>query len=238
MSTELAVVPREQYIVLQPEARENIRENLGGDRIMPTDLLRIANPSGKSMAWMVPSLDGDPEAVTTLTGVILHHSPKRNRWGGSISGDPPLCTSRDGKVGIGDPGGNCDTCPYNQWKSAIDENGNPSSGKACKEARTLLFQRPAVLLPNIVTVPTMSLRNYRAFMFDPRRPHWSWVTEIRLRADQNKRGTTFPRFVFRKSGLLDDDTAQAMRQLGQQLASAFAEVEAVPDDFDHDVEEA
>lgn len=130
-----------------------IAENLGGGSITALDLDRIKLPSGGGIAFEVPGLDG-ADMAKTLEGVIVHHQDQNAYWvdPNPTRGVPPTCAARDARVGIGEPGGICGTCPLNQFGTA--EKGR---GKACKNVKILFLLRPGALLPVAVFLPPTSM---------------------------------------------------------------------------------
>ena len=70
---------------------------------------------------MIATLEGE-ESAKTVEGIIVGWRPARIYWkkglnegGGKL---PPDCTSIDGFIGIGDPGGACATCPFSKFGSS------------------------------------------------------------------------------------------------------------------------
>lgn len=55
------------------------------------------------------------EKYDVLNCTILAIGQSRIRWAGSDISQPALCRSRDGKLGVGDPGGHCNICPLANW---------------------------------------------------------------------------------------------------------------------------
>ena len=72
---------------------------------------RVKIPAGGTLQFEMPSNDPDnPDYEKTLVGVILHNHATCAYWpaGSEYDDDTtPLCSSVDGKVGIGTPGGAC-----------------------------------------------------------------------------------------------------------------------------------
>lgn len=67
------------------------------------------------------NLGGSPLEV-----VILMRNKSRLRWQDLTLGGGILCRSSDAKIGVGDPGGPCDACPYSQWEVSSDnKSGRP-----------------------------------------------------------------------------------------------------------------
>src|SRR3990170_841785 len=122
---------QEQFLALHPGGLELMKENLGNFQISPWDMDKAAVPLGGQTTWQVPDLEDGSQSVKSLEGIILHWMPYRRYYvsgldEGGIAG-PPNCFSSDGIEGVGDPGGDCESCELNTWGSG--KNG----GKACSE---------------------------------------------------------------------------------------------------------
>jgi hypothetical protein len=103
------------------------------------DLPRIKVAPGGVLSFVVETPAGD-EMVKKLEGVIPAYRNARVYWKSRAGGKkPPDCSSADGLVGIGDPGGACHKCPYAQFGSGFKQDGTPSAGQACKDIRQILF---------------------------------------------------------------------------------------------------
>lgn len=152
---------------MDPEAvRELIAENLGGGFSL-FDLPVITVPTGGTTFWSIPSADG-PVPVKEFEGIIAYQRPIRTYFArgldepGAEKG-PPDCVSFDMIHGIGEPGGECATCPMNQWGTA---KGGTRKGKACSERRALILLRPDSLLPVRLQVPPTSLGNLSQYLMN------------------------------------------------------------------------
>ena len=188
-----------EYRALATDTKEVlavVRENLGNDRITERDLDRVTMPLGGGLSWTVPTLEGE-ESIKSLEGIIVHWTTPRAYWrlgvdevGGSA---PPDCFSSDGEYGTGDPGGDCFSCPMNQWGSA--EKGH---GKACKEKRMLFLLRPNSVLPVVVQAPSTSLQPLKKYLYrlsEHVTPYWLVVTRLGLEKAQSGGGITYSRIV-------------------------------------------
>ena len=124
----------------------------------------------------------------TLVGVILHSHATCAYWpaGSEYDDDTtPLCSSADGKIGIGTPGGACATCAMNRFGSAPDG----SKGKACKNMRILYLLRSGEYMPLQINLPPTSIKPFkdflnRAFMFRCRATCGS-IVQIGLKRENN-----------------------------------------------------
>lgn len=140
-----------------------IRENLAGEKLNPQDLERITIPSGTSApAWAVTTAAGT-KAVEHIDGIMIAITSPRAYWSKAMEEDgksPPDCSSPDGQIGYGDPGGDCVACPFNEWGTS--KTGS-KTGKACKEQRLLFMLTPDNFLPVVVQAPVTSIENVRKY---------------------------------------------------------------------------
>ena len=132
-------------------------EELGG---LDVGFDKIKIPSAGSTVFEVPGENGEPDTVKEFSAVILYHHPlfcfyKSKYTGGS---NPPDCGSFDGIAGEGTPGGNCRSCPLNQFGSG--ENGS----KACKNRRRIYVLREGEVFPLLLSLPTGSLKEFTKYI--------------------------------------------------------------------------
>ena len=128
-----------------------MRDELGG---MDVTFDRVTIPSAGGTTFELPGeMPGETDAVKEFTGVILYHHPLFSFYHERFTGgnNAPDCGSYDGVTGIGTPGGDCASCPLNQFGSG--ENG----GKACKNKRRIYILREGELIPLLLTLPTGSM---------------------------------------------------------------------------------
>lgn len=144
------------YLVLQKDSNivEIVEENLGSEGVSSYDLDRVKIPAGGATAFEVPTLEGE-ESVKEIEGIIIFWKTARAYWPEKFNGEnnPPQCSSVDGEVGQGTPGGYCAKCPLAQFGSA--ENGK---GQACKQMRQLFIVRENDILPLVLTLPPTSIK--------------------------------------------------------------------------------
>lgn len=126
---------------------------------------RVKIPSGGALQFEMPGGDPEnPEYARTIDGVILFNHFNFAFWPeGSKSEDeeeevPPLCSSVDGKIGIGEPGGDCVSCAANKFGT-----GAKGKGKACKNMRVLYLLRDGEFLPIQITLPPTSIKPFSDF---------------------------------------------------------------------------
>ncbi len=226
MSNDL--IPIDQYMITEynPEdIREIIAENIGGQEMTEFDLDRITIPSGGGLAWAIPTLDGE-ESSQALEGVIVFWKDARAYWEQSMEesggGSPPDCSSDDGQVGHGDPGGLCAECSFSKWES--DARGR---GQACKQVRLMFMIMPDSLLPVVIALPPTSLARARKHFLRlaGRGVHFASVVH-RVTLDRTKNDAGFPYSVanFSVAKLLMPEDADRFRKYGKMLEPIFRDV--------------
>lgn len=165
--------------------KEELAEDMDG---LQMRFQKVKIPSGGMVQFELPSVDPEnPDYVKTLEGVILFSHSNNAYWpeGSEFDEDTsPLCSSADGKTGVGEPGGICAACALNQFGTA--PNG---SGKACKNMRTLYLLRSGDYMPLQLSLSPTSLRPYndfanQAFMLR-RRASFGSVVQIGLKKASN-----------------------------------------------------
>lgn len=236
-STELVKAGEaSEFAVLRMEPNELvelIQENLGGDTITARDLDRVKVPSGGGQVWEVPSIDGT-DAVKSIEGVIVHRTTRRAYWPNKYEGggEQPDCASDDGVQGIGDPGGPCGECPFNEFGS-----GRDGIGKACKEVRQLFVVTEDSLIPIVINVPPASLANVKAYFLRLMRVQLrptDVVTHIGLEKAQSKTDITFSRVTLTAGPRLEPEAAARLKQYADILQPAFARTQVRRDDIEED----
>lgn len=162
-STDLATTSESQFPILAhdaDEALEIVQEALGGDVLDEQSLLRVTIPAGGGTTWEI----GD-EATKELEGILVHHKQIRAYFAPNAEdGAPPVCRSEgpDHKaVGIGQPGGSCQSCPLAQFGSAVNDDGTQGEGQACNKSELwFLLRREGAgsFLPIVLKLSPMSLK--------------------------------------------------------------------------------
>lgn len=200
--------------------REIMTENFEGETLNVFSLPRVRVAPGSMQVFSRVTMNGQ-ETPKELTGIIVEQGTWRAKWsqrigsGGAPQGQPPECTSMDGHVGIGDPGGDCHTCPLNQWGSAVDDKGQPSRGKLCKEIRPLfMLLDDAPMMPTLLTLPptsAKSLTDYKMLVSGQGLTFWQCHVRITLAAAQNAGGIGYGKAVITPIAELDGDAQTLVR---------------------------
>ena len=112
-----------------------------------------------SCTFMDPFGNGHSE----LRGVIVFKHKVRGYWNRNSDDTIPECSSWDGRTGIVTDTNEqraCANCPMNAWGSGMDEAGNQTRGKACKEMRRLFVALDDYHLPIMLSLPPTSIKNF------------------------------------------------------------------------------
>jgi len=200
-------------------------ENIGSDGLRPQDLDKIKVPAGGGSAWEVPTLKG-PEPVKVLEGIVLHFKDVRAYWASKGTGNnPPDCSSSDGLVGVGNPGGDCHKCPLAQFGTATDEAGNPSKGQACKSMRLLLFLRQDDMIPMIINLPPTSIQNAKKYflrLVANGYPYYGVTTQLRLEQAKSGGGKAYSVASLNMGRDLKPEELEKVQLIGQAMRELFA----------------
>lgn len=137
---------------------EAMQEAAGSGGVAMSDLERVRIPAGGGTSWSLTDPTGAEIEAKAITGAIVGDTEVRAYWREAFSGgsQPPDCFSPDLETGIGNPGGDCTTCPMAAFGS---KNGGP--GQACAHRRVLLILTPDTALPRVISVPPSSLKRVR-----------------------------------------------------------------------------
>lgn len=149
---------------------------------------RIKIPSGGNLVFEIPTDDPEnPNYEKTIEGVLIFHHDANAYWPEGSEYDEntaPLCSSVDGKQGIGEPGGSCVMCAMNQYGTAAE-----GRGKACKNMRTLYLLQSGECVPIQISLPPTSLKPFKNFVNQAfllrRRPSYGSVIQLGLRKENN-----------------------------------------------------
>jgi len=200
-------------------------ENIGAQGLRPQDLDKIKVPAGGGSAWEVPTLKG-PEPVKVLEGIVLHFKDVRAYWASKGTGNnPPDCSSSDGLVGVGNPGGDCHKCPLAQFGTATDEAGNPGKGQACKQMRLLLFLRQDDMIPMIINLPPTSIQNAKKYflrLVANGYPYYGVTTQLRLEQAKSGGGKAYSVATLNMGRDLKPEELEKVQLIGQAMRELFA----------------
>jgi hypothetical protein len=177
---------------------------------------KIKIPSGGGLAFEIPGEDSEADTVKEFSGVILHHHPVFMRYDDKYTGgnSPPDCGSFDGRVGKGNPGGDCKTCPHNQFGTG--ENG----AKACKNRQRIYILREGELFPMVLSLPTGSLKVFSKFVasqLSKGRKVSRYVTRFSLRKATNSGGIVYSQAQFKVDRILTNEEIPLVAAFAEQI---------------------
>jgi len=193
---------------------------------------KIKIPSAGTITFEVPGEDGETDAVKEFYAVILYQHPlfcyyKTKYTGGS---NPPDCGSFDGKTGIGDPGGDCKSCPLNQYETA--EEGK---GKACKNRRRIYVLREGEVFPLLLSLPAGSLKeftNYLKRLLSKGKTSNSVVTRFSLQKATSSGGVVYSQAQFAVDRVLSPEEQPLIDKMSEQIRAYSKNVAFSYDDAD------
>jgi len=207
--------------------KELINDNMDGV-LDVSNLDRIKVPSGGMAAWMVPTLDGE-EPVKELEGIIIYKQLQNVYWATPVTsgaGNPPDCVARDAMRGVGDPGGDCMTCPYNQFGSDADGG----RGKACKNIMIIYLLEQGKILPTAVFIPPTSvpaIKKHFARITSAGIAYYNVITRLGLEKTKNADGIEYCKVVPTTKTINDGAPTAAQRVcLPPDVAARIAEYRA------------
>lgn len=248
------LTPQTQAIVAPKvsDFKAMLEENYGDENAQP-EFPRIKFPTSGAATFTVPDPEGDKPAQV-LEGVILHTTTPKALWLSAFSGDtPPDCSSVDGRTGqvrmpdgsqgfvlpewaksLGVPGGDCVTCPYNQWGTKRDNDGKFGRGKACKDMRRLWVLRSGDLMPMIVTLPPTSLAAYEQYankLMAKGTGIRTVLTRIQLTETKNEKGIKYQTATFAQAEKADAEMATSLREFATFITPMVKKVQVDSNDY-------
>lgn len=199
---------------------------------------RIKIPAGGSTAFELPGVDADDtQMAKEITGVILFNHPANAYYKDKYTGgsNPPDCSSFDGKIGNGTPGGDCLNCPYNKFGSGDGKS------KACKNRRMLYILREGELFPVILNLPVGSsaaYKNYVKHLLTKRSSLSRVVTSISLKKAMSENNIAYSQAAFKFVRPLTAEEITSLAPMVEQMktyasnlttADAFGDEEPIVD---------
>jgi hypothetical protein len=173
--------------------------------------------------FALPAENDGTTTVPEFSAVILHQHAINAYYKTAFKGGnaPPDCASHDGKNGLGDPGGKCATCRFNQYGSG--ENG---LSKACKNRRRIYILREGECFPLMLSLPPASLKSftkYLKFLLSKNRPSNSVVTRFSLKSAASG-NMTYSQAVFSVDRSLTAEEYAAIQPYSEQMKAYAAQV--------------
>ncbi len=235
MSNMMVPQNNEQYKFILPNlnddagdfSAEDMADDMEGLSMM---LNRAKIPAGGALQFEIPTDDPTrPEYTCSLVGVILHNHDSCAYWKPEDDDDTeednlPLCSSYDGKTGIGSPGGACATCRMNAYGT-----GAKGRGKACKNMRVIYLLRSGEYMPLQLNLTPTSLKPFKDFLTKAfllrKRASFGSVVEITLKPENNSNGKEkYSVAVFRR---LYDFEGEELRNIRNYALNFKAQINAI-----------
>lgn len=240
MADKLAKVDTFQAIVPASDAKalfnrnEVIEENMGAGGLSPNQLDRVKVPSGGGLAFEVPTLDGSGDIAKSLEVVIVAARDIRAYYATKYKGgnQPPDCFSIDCVHGNGNPGGMCQTCPFSQWGSAVDDEGQPTNGQACSQKKMMLCITKESTIPFVISAPPTSLKSLQSYFLrlaGQGLPYWGVVTKLSLEKGKSTGGIDYSVLKPEYVRTLTEEEVPYMRAYRANLLPMFNLVKPEPD---------
>jgi len=207
------------YEALNPASIENFKEameiNLEGEDISIRSIFTsISMPSGGSTMFSYETVEGEV-STKEIVGIVVHIQPERALFLGEFGESKyPECVSSDGKVGYGNPGGDCLTCVENQF-------GPNNSPKPCKESKSTYILIKGEHLPVVLRITPGSfkaLKNYRIGLLQKGLNLHSVETIFSLEKVKNAQGIAFAKLVIRPGNrILDKNTIDNIKKMKEGM---------------------
>ena len=248
-STALAVVDSfaiaNRYEGVDPELMAEIQDQMEDlDPESGIACRQIKVPSGGGLAFEVQGEEeDDAEPMKEIDAVIVFTHRISAYWPGAYggSGDDgskiPACSSMDGKTAVWTETGElrtCETCPYNQYGSGVDENGNPKKGKACKNMRRLYLMMDGDPNFYLLTIPPTSIKDVNkqlAKILASGVPYTGMIVSLMLEKTKNSAGITYSKVQVKKKGILPVPVAAQVAQLRNQIKKQYQSIAITLGDY-------
>lgn len=224
------IVKPDEFAIMRTnmaEVREAFAENFGADEgLTRFDLERIRVPSGGALSFEIMGTT-EVEPRKHINAIIIGGKQGRRYYKdtfGEGEKGAPDCFSDDMDTGIGNPGGNCQQCPFSQWGTA---NKGKGKGQACQTRYLLFVFTPDAILPIVVDLPPASLgnyRKYRALLTTYGQRLSSVLTRLGLEAAINASGIKYARMTFSRCGALEKETSDQLKAIADSFVPHLTRV--------------
>jgi hypothetical protein len=240
-TSDIVERPAEYPLVASPQVMQGvlqmIDDNFSQQRFDVLKLPRIRVLRDAAMFQVETAAGLLTERI--LSGILGGFRTARVYWGdrpyNPTLKQPPACTSTDGFVGIGEPGGNCRDCPFAKFKTARNADGSQGAGQACRELRQMLFLLPGQILPHRLDVSPTSLQlfeKYTITLLCGGIPYWAVVTKLSLEVGTTSTGMTIPRIQFLTEKRLNGEETRIMRPYHERMRGLLAPMEVDVDRYE------
>ena len=218
-------------------------ESLGPDSGISCRMVKV--PGSGGLAYEVEGEDKDDvEYMKEIQCVILYNHLLNAYWDkpyGTTKEEKdkiPVCSSLDGKTGLDISTGEsrqCDFCPNNQFGTALDKNGAPAPGKACKNMRRIYLMMSGDPNLYLLTVPPTSLKDVKEqldkALSKARLPLWKQVMKLSLVRVQNRAGTDYSKVVLTPCGILPPDAIETSKAMRTEINRQYRSMAVTLDEY-------
>ncbi len=209
------------------DLREILSENLCGESLNASDLEMVKVPAAGGTNWMVQSIGGEV-ACKDITGVVVFMMNRRSFWSkpmGEGGSEKPDCSSNDGVVGVGAPGGACSHCPMSEWGSG------KNNSQACRQSRLIFVLRKDDILPICIKAPATSLKNLKSYFVrlgasKDGMNYRHCITKFSLEAATSNAGLKYSVIVPSFVGKLDPEACQKIDAVTQTIMPSIKKTAA------------
>lgn len=201
-------------------------------RLKLVQKMSVETDSGVAPGSVVNSMTKDVVAEFGKDGAKLVIIPivntrSRIRFKPYGEGGGILCRSFDGKIGEGDPGGNCLTCPHSQWTT--DEKGQRVAPECSDYLNVFVLVRgynfPVPLTASFTrTSMTAGRQLINYFYMDARKNRqspWHFAYELSTEFVKNDKGSYYV-FKITPAGKATDEEAETGRMFYEMIRTAPA----------------
>ncbi len=192
--------------------QKELRDKESGKKVVAgAGGFRIYDPVSQSAGVQTPDVDGEVGLILTpvLDGTSRVYWPSLN--------DPkPSCKSLDGKFGQGNPGGECATCPMNQW---VD-----GERPACNQQQNVLVYDWAMRTCYVFQLGRSALRPWSLFKAAVDRTGQP-LHSFKIRVTSSYKSEPQPHFVpvFELGDQIDLESFKRIREVRQSWRGAYNE---------------
>ena len=244
--TALAVAENFQianrYENIDPELLAELQDELADlDPESGISCLQIKIPSGSSSAYEVQTEDDDSEPMKKIEAVLVFTHRANGYWPEAYGSDDgnkaPVCSSMDGKTAIWADTGevrSCENCPFNNYGTAVDQKGQQTRGKACKNMRRLYLMMSGDPNLYLLTVPPTSIKEVNkqlAKIIGSGTPYTGMVTILSLEKTKNANGVDYNKVVLQKGQPLPPAVAAQAVAIRQRIKEQYKNVALTLDDY-------
>ena len=162
----------------------------------------------------------------------------RGTYGEGDGSKAPACSSMDGKTGLNADTGevcNCDTCPYNQYGTGIDDKGRQAKGKACKNMRRVYLLMSGDPNLYLLTIPPTSIRAVNRQLtriLSGGTPYVGMVMRFTLERVKNSGGIVYSKVQVQTAGRLPAAAIAQIRQMRAEIKKQHQSMAITLDDYE------